>query len=156
MIARFRDLYGSNPLHLLASIATFAFAGLVLVQVFDGLAPWNFVIWIVGASIAHDLLAYPLYTLVDRIAQRTTRSDRAPLPAVPAINYLRVPAIVAGVLLVVWFPLILGLSEDNYIAASGRDTAPFLPRWLAITAVLFAVSAVLYAIRLRRARRADD
>ncbi len=149
----FRDAYGSNPLHLLASVATFAFAGLVLVQVFDGLAPWNFVVWIVGASIAHDLLAYPLYTLVDRIAQRTTRTDHAPLPTVPAINHLRVPAVVSGLLFVVWFPFILGLSQDNYVAASGRDSDVFLPRWLAITAGLFAISAFLYALRLRRAGR---
>ncbi|MGH2963056.1 MAG: hypothetical protein ACRDL3_12815 [Solirubrobacterales bacterium] len=148
-----RDAYGANPLHLLATIASLAFAGLVLVQVFDGLSPWNFVLWLVGASIAHDLIAYPLYTLADRIAQRTTGTDRARAVAVPGINYVRVPAIVSGVLFVVWFPLILGLSEDNYIAASGRDTGAFLPRWLAITAALFAVSALLYAVRLRRARR---
>lgn len=148
----FRDRYGSNPLHLLAALASFAFVGLVLVQVFDGLNPWNFVLWLLLASVAHDLVAYPLYTVVDRIAQRTTGAARPTPPRVPAINYVRVPAIVSGLLFVVWFPLILGLSEDNYLAASGRTTDAFLPRWLAITAGLFAAAALLYALRLRRAR----
>ena len=39
------------------------------------------------------------------------------------------------------------------MATSGRSTDVFLPRWLAITAGLFAVSALLYALHLRRARR---
>ena len=73
----------------------------------------------------------------------------------PAINYMRVPAIVSGLLFVVWFPLILRLSEDAYMGASGRGTEAFLPRWLASTGGLFAVSALLYAVRLRRARRSS-
>ena len=155
MVPRFRDLYGSRALHLMATIASFAFIGLVLVQVFDGLSPWNFVLWLVAASIAHDLVAFPLYTLTDRLARRATRTHRLPLPPVPAINYLRVPAIVSGLLFAVWFPLILGLSENAYMAASGRGTEGFLPRWLAITAALFAISALLYALRLSRARSAE-
>jgi hypothetical protein len=154
MGARFRELYGSGALHLLATIASFAFVGLVLVQVFDGLSPWNFVLWLLAASIAHDLIAFPLYTLADRVARRATRTARQPFPRVPAINYVRVPAIVSGLLFVVWFPFILGLSEDAYMAASGRGTEAFLPRWLAITAALFAASALLYAVRLSRARTA--
>ena len=71
----------------------------------------------------------------------------------PAINFLRVPAVVSGLLFVVWFPFILGLADDAYMGASGRGTDVFLPRWLAITAGLFAVSALMYAPRLRRARR---
>jgi hypothetical protein len=152
MVARFRDLYGSNALHLLATVASFAFIGLVVVQVFDGISPWNFVLWLIAASIAHDLIAFPLYALADRVARRATRTDHAPLPRVPAINYVRVPAIVSGLLFVVWFPFILGLSEDAYTAVSGRGTEAFLPRWLAITAGLFAASALLYAVRLSRAR----
>jgi hypothetical protein len=150
----FRDRYGSNPLHLLVTLASFAFVGLVVVQVFDATGPWSFVLWFLGAAIAHDLVAYPLYTLADRVALRASRTARSRPPVVAAINYLRVPAIISGLLLVVWFPFILGLSDDTYMATSGRSTDVFLPRWLAITGGLFALSALAYAVRLRRARRA--
>ena len=68
----------------------------------------------------------------------------------PVINYLRVPAGIAVLLLVVWFPLILGLSAGSYNQASGLATGPYLWRWLAITGVMFTISAVSYAVRLRR------
>jgi hypothetical protein len=151
-VSGFRDGYGSNPLHLLVTIASFAIAGLVFVQIFDATGPWNFVLWFVGAVIAHDLVAFPLYALVDRVAQRATGGALSRPAVVPAINYLRVPAILSGLLFVVWFPFILGLSHDAYMATSGRSTDVFLPRWLAITGGLFAASALLYAVRLRRAR----
>ena len=38
---------------------------------------------------------------------------------VPVINYIRVPAGFALLLLLVWFPLILGLSAVTYRRASG-------------------------------------
>ena len=53
--------------------------------------------------------------------------------------------------LLAFFPLILGLSEPEYHRASGLTTQPYLWRWLAVTGVLFAGSAVLYALRCRRA-----
>jgi hypothetical protein len=54
-------------------------------------------------------------------------------------------------LLLVFFPLILGLSEPEYHRASGLTTHPYLWRWLAVTGVLFAASAVIYALRWRQA-----
>lgn len=53
-----------------------------------------------------------------------------------------------------WFPLILGLAEPTYRAASGLGTATFLGSWLLVTGVAFALSAVSYALRLRRASAA--
>jgi uncharacterized membrane protein len=69
----------------------------------------------------------------------------------PFINHLRVPAGFSLLLLLVWFPLILGLSSVAYHRASDLTTAPYLSRWLAVTGLMFAASAVSYAIRLRRA-----
>ncbi len=68
----------------------------------------------------------------------------------PVLNYIRVPAAFSLLLFVVWFPLILGLSEHFYHRGSGLTTQPYLGRWLAITGVLFGISAVSYALRLRR------
>ena len=69
----------------------------------------------------------------------------------PVINYIRVPAAFSLLLLLVWFPLILGLSSRTYHRASGLVTSPYLGRWLAVTGVLFAASAASYALALRRA-----
>jgi hypothetical protein len=69
----------------------------------------------------------------------------------PVINYVRVPAAFSLLLLLVWFPLILGLSARTYHRASGLVTSPYLGRWLAVTGVLFAASAASYALALRRA-----
>jgi hypothetical protein len=38
--------------------------------------------------------------------------------------------------------------EAAYHAASGLSAQPFLPRWLAVTAVLFAISAATLAVRV--------
>ncbi len=54
-------------------------------------------------------------------------------------------------ILLAFFPLILGLSGPEYHRASGLTTQPYLWRWLAVTGVLFAGSAVSYALRWRRA-----
>jgi membrane protein implicated in regulation of membrane protease activity len=67
------------------------------------------------------------------------------------INYVRIPVAFSLLLLLAFFPLILGLSEPEYHRASGLTTQPYLWRWLAVTGVLFAASAVIYALRCRRA-----
>jgi hypothetical protein len=60
------------------------------------------------------------------------------------------PAAFSLLLLLVWFPLILGLSSDRYRRASGLSASPYLWRWLAVTGTAFAASAVWYAVSLRR------
>jgi len=68
----------------------------------------------------------------------------------PLLNYVRIPVAFSLLLLMVFFPLILGLSQPQYHRASGLSTGPYLWRWLAITGVMFAISAITYAWRLRR------
>ncbi|GGU57644.1 hypothetical protein GCM10010502_05250 [Kitasatospora aureofaciens] len=55
--------------------------------------------------------------------------------------------------LLVWFPLILDLSIP-YAGAARLPEDVYLGRWLAITAVLFAASALALALKLRRVHRA--
>jgi hypothetical protein len=69
------------------------------------------------------------------------------------VNYLRVPAAFSLLVLIVWFPLILGLSAGTYHRASGLSASPYLGRWLALTGAMFAGSAACYAWALRRAGR---
>ncbi|WP_433373209.1 hypothetical protein [Streptosporangium sp. CA-115845] len=148
--------YGADPLHLLALIACFALAGYAAGRVVAAGILAGFLVWFVGAAIIHDLLLYPLYSLADIVVQRRPwhrrRPPSGPVQWPPLVNYLRVPAALSGLLLLVWFPLILRFAEHNYRKASGLDTSPYLGRWLLVTGVLFAGSALAYAIRLRRDR----
>ncbi|GHF82760.1 hypothetical protein [Streptomyces thermodiastaticus] len=151
-MGRFVRWYGSGPLHLLVLIASFALTGYAMVRLF-ALRPLGVVIWFVGAAVVHDLILLPLYSLADRSAQAVLRHRATRMPHPPWINHLRVPAFLSGVLLLVWFPLVFALSRP-YPGATGLSIDVYLGRWLAITAVLFLASAVAFAVRLRRLRRA--
>ena len=92
----------------------------------------------------------PLYSVVDRVA-RVPRRVRSP-DRIRLTNYIRAPALISGLLLLIYFPLIFGLSADNYFAATGHHLHGYLRNWLEITGVLFAGSALLYLIRVLRAK----
>ena len=69
----------------------------------------------------------------------------------PLLNYVRIPVIFSLLLLLTFFPMILGLSEPELHRASGLTTGPYLWRWLGVTGVMFAISAAAYALQTRRA-----
>lgn len=138
-------------LRLLVHAAAFAVAAYALAQIVRGGSVVNFLVWFAGAALLHDLLLLPLYSLLDRFARPPRR--RRTSERVAVVNHIRAPALISGVLLLVYFPLILGLSERNYYAASGHHLRGYARNWLAISAVLFAASALVYAIRVLRARR---
>ena len=110
------------------------------------------VVWFLGAVIGHDLLLMPLYSLADRSAMAAVRHREPQLPATPWINYVRVPAALSGLLLLVWFPLILRL-QSSYHASTTLSADPYVWHWLAVTGALFLLSAVAFALRLRRQSR---
>jgi hypothetical protein len=143
-----RSRYGEGPLHLLAVVASFAIVAYAFGEIVDRPGALSFVVWFGGAAVAHDLIAFPLYSLFGLVAGRAA-ADRAPA----AVNYVRVPALLSAFAFVVWFPFILGLSGEAYEAASGLSTDPFLGRWLLLTAALFAGSGIVYAVTLRRRSR---
>jgi hypothetical protein len=53
----------------------------------------------------------------------------------------------------VWFPLILEEGGAGYMRVSGMPTDVYLGRWLLLSAALFAGSAFLFAVRVRRLRQ---
>jgi hypothetical protein len=142
--------YGANPLHLLALLAGFAVAGYAAARLVPS-RPVGIAVWFIGAVIGHDLLLFPLYTLADRSAAAVIRHRAARLPALPWINYLRVPAALSGLLLLVWFPLILRL-RTRYQASTTLSPDPYLWHWLAVTGALFLISAIALALRIRGMR----
>ncbi|HSL08222.1 MAG TPA: hypothetical protein VK887_09605 [Pseudonocardiaceae bacterium] len=143
-----------GPVALLALLASFVVAGYAGVRLLSG-NPVGVGAWFVGSAVVHDLVLFPLYAGVDAalVALLRRRPALATVAGVPWLNHLRVPAVVSGVLLLVWSPLILRLPTATYLDASGLSAQPFLPRWLAVTAVLFAISAATLAVRVARIRQ---
>lgn len=148
MWGRVRRAYGAHPLQPLLLIACFAVTGYVVSFLSGSSALPRLLIWFGGAVIAHDLIAFPVYALADRIAGRTLTRRSARLPL---LNYIRIPAATSLLLLVVYLPGIIRQGQASYRAATGQTQQPFLGRWLLVTAVLFVISAVVYAVRLARA-----
>ncbi|WP_405704149.1 hypothetical protein [Streptomyces sp. NBC_00069] len=145
--AAFRRRYGASPLHLLLVLASFALALYAGLRLFEG-DTVGVAMWFVGAALLHDLVLLPLYSLTDRAAQALfTRGpdDGRSTPPV-SVNYVRVPGFVSGVLLLVWWPLILE-QVGHYTAATALPADGFLARWLLITAALFAASAMVLIVR---------
>lgn len=153
-MAAFRNRYGAGPLHMLAVIASFALVAYAFLQLVDRPNALNTLIWFGGAILAHDLIAFPLYSLFGFVAGRAMLGDHGrQLPArISALNHIRVPVVLSAFALVVWFPLILGLSNEKYIEKTGLSENVYLGRWLLLTGVLMIASALLYAVRLRLAR----
>jgi len=141
-MSRFARRYGASPLHALAHLAAFALAGFALLQLADVRAAGNLLLWFVGAVVLHDLVLLPAYSALDRLALRAVGGG---------INYVRVPAGLSGLLLLVYFPLILGRSTAKLEQVSGAPAPDYLARWLLISGALFAASAVLWVARSRRA-----
>jgi hypothetical protein len=148
--------YGANPLHLLALLASFAVAGYAVAHLSHESTFWRIVSWFLAAVVGHDLVLFPLYALADgslRQALRALWPRRGAVSRVPPLNYIRVPVLGAALLLLVFLPGIVQQGQSTYHAATGQTQQPYLDRWLLLTAAMFTISAVAYAVRLRRAGR---
>ncbi|MEV5543717.1 hypothetical protein AB0L13_43605 [Saccharopolyspora shandongensis] len=158
LLARWTRFYGANPLHLLIVLACFALTGYVAVQLLAEPLLVRIVIWFAAAVILHDLVLFPLYAAADGALTRAMHT-RSPgnRPLVSPVNYIRVPVLATGLFLLLFLPGIIQQGAPTYLAATGQTQAPFLARWLLLTACLFAASALLYGARLacayRQARR---
>jgi hypothetical protein len=163
-------LYGERLFHLivvLAALALGAYAISVLgVQNLLNPSVWwqSIAVWFAVAVIGHDLILFPLYALADRLLPRRRRArddgDRAPLRPprhVPVTNYLRMPTLAGGLLLLMFLPGIIEQGAPIYQAATGLTQAPYLSRWLLLTAAFYLASALCYAVKtLLRQRRSAD
>jgi hypothetical protein len=156
MPSRFGLGYGAGPLHLLTMASGFALLGYVLATfkpatLWDPGTWWHSIaVWFAVAVIAHDLLLFPLCALADRVIF----AGRRPAPRnISARNHIRVPALGAGLTLLVFLPGIVEQGATTYQAATGQTQQPFLGRWLLLTAAMFGISALGYVARLAVARR---
>ncbi|MFI7214084.1 hypothetical protein ACIBP4_09255 [Micromonospora maritima] len=142
-MAEFRRAYGAAPWHLLLLVGCFAVTGWIALRLAAEPTAGRMLLWFLGAVVAHDLVLFPVYASADRLLGRAGPSLR---------NHVRVPALGSALLFLVYLPGILGLGDGTYTAATGLTPRPLLGRWLAVTAVFFAASALLYALRRTRHR----
>ncbi len=161
IVARFRRLYGAGPLHVLGAVICFAVVGAAVAGWFEEatVSLKYILIWFVGAILLHDLVFLPFYSALDRLATaRRPAAEQAPSRP-PGWVYVRVPCILCGLVLLVYAPEILRLGNDTYRIASGQNQDVYMARYLAIVAIVFALSALAYlfaALRHRGAQRAPD
>jgi hypothetical protein len=133
----FRRRYGDSPPHLLLLLCSFALTAYAGVRLLRG--DWlGIALWFAGAALLHDLVLLPLYSSADRAARVAARG---------AVNYVRVPAGVSLLMLLVFWGTIGGKGERTYHAVSGRSYEGYALRWLLVTAALFAGSGLIYLVR---------
>jgi hypothetical protein len=153
-VSGLRERYGASPLHLLLVLCSFALALYAGLRLLKG-DPVGVAVWFVGAALVHDLVLVPLYTLTDRALQALlARGGRPPgslWGSTTTVNYVRVPALVSLLLLVVWYPLVLR-RVPGYRVTTGLPPDTFLGHWLLITGTLFAASAVCLLAAVFRSR----
>jgi len=147
-VSRLRRFYGAQPLHLLAAVVSFAIVAAGVAGWFQtGSDPRGIIIWALGSVIAFEWILLPLAWLLDRIALGSRT-----LPGPVNRAYVRVPALLSALLLIVFAPLIVSADKPDFEATTGFTPPDYLARWLLATAAMFVVSAVAYALSLRRAR----
>lgn len=144
---RLRVLYGAGPGHLAVLLLAVAVAGYAASIVADDpLWPWM-AVWFGAVVVAHDGVLSPLTAVVDAVARFSLRW----FPRVPArrttVNYVRVPALGAGLTFLMFLPGIIRQGEPVVRGQTGLDQSPFLGRWLLLVAAMAGVSALVYGIR---------
>ena len=150
--AAFRAKYGSSPAHLLLIVVMGALAGFAVLHWLHAPTPIRLLVWFGGAVVAHDLIAFPIYAGLDRLLVRAiSGSDPGPVLSWTrraAINHVRAPAMLSGLLLLMWYPLILERSDSVYFRAGGGHQDRYLGNWLLAVAILFGASLLIFAGRL--------
>jgi hypothetical protein len=149
---RFRAAYGAGPLHLLAALAMLAVAAYALWRSFDLLAdPARMLVWLGGGIVAHDLVLLPFYSLLGLLAGAALlRPGRSPSRLrIAALNHLRAPALLSGLLALVWFPLIAGKGAGSFARATGLSNDVYFERWLLLSIAMFTASLLVFGLRAR-------
>ena len=148
---RFTEVYGERPAHLAVLLGCLAVAGYAASFLLGDPALITVLVWFVGAALGHDLVLVPLYGTADRVLTGLVR--RGPSVAVPLVNHIRVPALGAGLTLLMFLPGIIRQGGATHLAATGLDQQPYLGNWLRLVGLLVVGSAAVYLVRVLRARR---
>jgi hypothetical protein len=129
-----------RPLVVLAHLTLLPLCAWALLEILGGRSAQRIAIWLVACVIVHDLVVMPLYSGADRAVRRVAGG---------AVNYIRIPAALSLLMLVVFWGTIAERGEPAYTATSGQTFDGHAARWLLVSAALFAGSTVLYLLRRR-------
>lgn len=154
-----RRLYGARVVHLILLLAAFALTGytiavLGIANLFTPGVWWQSIaVWFAVAIIAHDLILFPLYALADRLLPKSGRHGDHPSGRLSMTNYVRMPTLAAGLLLLLFLPGIIEQGAVSFNQATGLTQAPYLTRWLVLAATFYLVSAVFYVVKVTLRQR---
>jgi hypothetical protein len=137
-LARVRTAYGASPAHLLAHLVALPLAAFALLQIAERGDAGRILLWLAASVVLHDLVLLPFYGALDRAGRRV---------AGRAVNFVRMPALISPLLLLVYFPVISGKGNGAFHGVSGLDYEGYLARWLLVSAALFALSGTVYLLR---------
>jgi Na+/melibiose symporter-like transporter len=151
-LTRLRRRYGAGPFHLAGHLIALAVVAFAIDRIAARTSIAVVIALYIGLAIGHDLVLLPAYSGLDRLTRTLlTRVPARKRRRVPAINHLRAPALISGLLLVIYAPLISGRADRGYLVDSGHPATGYLRNWLLISAALFLGSGLIYALRVRRA-----
>lgn len=157
VLRRFHRIYGAPLPHLLVLSGCFLLAGCALLvlgpaRLLNADVWWqSMAVWFVGGALVLDLVLLPLCAAGNRLLGAILRSPRTAEnhgPRVPLVNHIRVPVLASGLLFVLFFPGIIEQGSASHLAATGHTQAPFLGRWLWLTALFCGLSGLTYAVRV--------
>jgi hypothetical protein len=140
-----RRLYGNGPLHLVAYVASVV----VAVYAATGLLrheTLSVAVWFGGSAIGHDVALLPLYGIVDGVLIYIWRR-RPEIRGIAWLNYVRFPATISAVLLLIFYPEI-SRRRTAQLRDSGMGNHGYLEHWLVLVGILFATSAAVFLVRL--------
>jgi hypothetical protein len=149
VLGHFRRRYGGSPLHLAGHLVVFAIAAFAIWRMASAGGLMQLIALYVGFVIAHDLVFLPAYSGLDWGARAClARLPRLRPGGIPRINHIRAPALIAGLLLIIYLPLISGKADGGYFADSGHHVEGYARNWLLISVALFLGSGLIYVLRV--------
>ena len=123
---------------VLAYVMLLPLCAWALLELLGGRSGQRIALWLVAAVVVLDLVVLPLYSGADRAARALLGES---------VNYVRIPAALSLLMLVVFWGTVAGAGERAYRATSGETFDGHAQRWLLATAALFAVSGLVYLLR---------
>jgi hypothetical protein len=139
-------LYGGPVWTLPVLIGCFAVTGYVVDKLINRPMAVRIIAWFAAAAILHDFVLFPAYSLIDRAITAVGREPNSGRS--PVINYIRVPAGLSLLTLLIYLPTILGRGAGAFHAASGLGRVDVFVRWALLSLGFFAVSGAVYLFRL--------
>jgi hypothetical protein len=141
-----RRLYGGPVWSLPVLIGCLVVTGYIADKVISGPKAFRILVWFAAAAVLHDFLLFPTYSLIDRATVAVGRKFGSVRRF--DVNFLRVPAALSLLMLLIYLPTILGRGAGAFHAASGLGQIDIFLRWVLLSLGFFALSGALYLVRL--------